>query len=553
MRECESNRGLLAGLLYGELPAEDKARLEAHLPGCAGCREALAAMREASSALDAWTLAPARKKKSTGRRVASAGIKPLTIVAWSAAAAVFLVVLALSLFTRTVDPAPAPITRTPVRPPAPLPPEMEKARDEARDEIARIEEARRRNRERLDQIEQEWKQLLQQKKEDAQRQQDLEKIQAARQKVEEDQDRVHEADLKAQERLVRATTSETVAVVAQLEWVQGEVCFLSATGRVPAKAATVLVSGQGLETLGAHSAAVVKFPDSTRIEISSSTTIREISDGASGKRLEIAAGTIKVQVAAQPAGRPMTIRTTDAEVNVLGTRFRLSCQETTRIDVHEGKVKLLRPKDQASLEISAGNTVSTGVPRLYPKPIREVAFQDGVLPQAAYAGTRDSFLSETYTDHNYGTNPTIQVDGDNPGGSGRELRTVLRWDISTIPPGSRIQTASVVIKLLDRGRPPYEVHALRRSWTETTVSWQTFAADPSTPILGFAMPLDPLEYAFPLSAEGVALIQSWVDSPASNFGLLLTAPKNSHGLRIHARETSDPSKRPKLLVTYTPR
>jgi hypothetical protein len=315
----------------------------------------------------------------------------------------------------------------------------------------------------------------------------------------------------------------------------------------------VFVSGQGLETVGAGSMAVVKFPDSTRIEVTPSTTIRELSDGASGKRLDLALGAVKADVAPQPAGRPLTIRTPDSELRVVGTRFRLSAQDSTRLDVHEGKVKLQRSKDGASVDVSAGNTVTTGVPRLYPRPIREVAFQDGALPLPSYSGTRDAFIEEISPTHNYGTNPTIQVDGDNPGGTGKELRMVLRWDTSGIPAGSKVQSATVVLQLLNRGRTPYEVHAIKRAWNESDVCWQSTAADRGVPILGFAMPVSPVEYAFPLNAEGIALVQSWIDAPASNFGLMLTAPKNSYGLQAHARETADASKRPKLVVTFTPR
>ena len=76
MRECDDVRGLLAGLVYDELAAADRPRLEAHLSGCAECRAALESMREASSALDAWTPAPVRRKKATRRRVAAPPRKP---------------------------------------------------------------------------------------------------------------------------------------------------------------------------------------------------------------------------------------------------------------------------------------------------------------------------------------------------------------------------------------------------------------------------------------------------------------------------------------------
>ena len=565
VNECDAIRAKLAGYLYDELPAEERVRIEAHLAACDACRGALGSMREAASALDAWTLPPLRKaaslstKRATRRRLTAPSAASFPALGWAAAAAVFLLAIILSLFSGSSDPLPGPIqvakpAPEPYTPPA-IPADLDKAKKEAQAEIARLEAQRRANRERIEKIERELELSRSQEKKEPveERRQAQAKMEEDRTKAEEDLDRAREAQFKAEAKLVQAESKGTVAVVAQLDWVQGEVYFLTPKGRVPATTATVFVSGHGVETVGANSAAVVKFPDSTRIEVSSATTIRELSDGASGKRLDLAVGSFKADVTPQPAGRPLTIRTPDAEVRVVGTRFRLSAQESTRLDVHEGKVKLRRPKDDASVDVSGGNYVTTGVPRLYPKPIREVAFQDGVSPLPSYAGTRDSFIEETYPAHNYGTNATIQVDGDNPGGSGKELRMVLRWDTSAIPAGSRIQSASVVLQLLSRGRPPYEVHAIKRAWTETDVCWQSTSSDRGAAILAFALPVTPVEYAFPLNAEGIALVQAWIDAPASNFGLMLTAPQNSYGLQAHARETTDASKRPKLVVTYTPR
>jgi len=561
LNDCDSIRGLLAGYLYEDLPDADKVQIEAHLADCAACSDALGSMKEAAGALDLWALSPLKQsaakptRRATRRRPAGPITRSFSALGWAAAAAVLLVTLTWSLISSSTksDPAPLQAFRPAPEPsPAPATPAArETARKEAREEIDRLEADRLRNRERLQQIEREFELILKDKKDEARRQA-LAKIEEERKQTEDALDRAQDSQLKAEEKLVRAESKGTVAVVAQLDWVQGEVNFLTPSGKVPAKS-KVFVSGYGLETVGANSMAVLTFPDSTRIELSPATTIRELSDGPGGKRLDLAAGSIRAEVARQPAERPLTLRTPDAEARVLGTRFRLSCQESTRLDVHEGKVRLSRPKDGASVEVSGGNTATTGVPRMYPKPLREVAFQDGVSPMPAYAGTRDSFIEESIPTHNSGTNPTIQVDGDNPGGSGRELRMVLRWDTSAIPPGSKVQSASVVLHLLSRAQTPYEVHAIRKSWTETEVCWQNLSADQGTPILGYALPITPVEYAFPLNAEGIALLQSWVDAPASNFGLMLSAPKNSYGLQAHARETADASKRPKLVVTYTPR
>jgi hypothetical protein len=567
-------RALLAGHLYDDLPAGEKERVEAHLAACADCRQALASMREAASALDAWTLSPARAPaasfdsglQASAQDRPAAGERPtrrrytsrrFPLLSWAAAAALFLLAVTLHLVTRSPAEKKEPAAAAP--PPSVAQPgaeELEKARREAEEEIARIEEDRRRARERLDQVERDWEKLVAEKKKEAEEEahrQALARIEAERKKAEADLGRAREARREAEVRLVRAETKGTLAVVAQLDWVQGEVFVLTSSGRVPARTSKALVSGQGLETLGAESLAVVTFPDQTRLEVGSATTVREMSDGEKGKLIGLARGTLRATVARQPADRPLVLRTADAEARVLGTRLRLVSQDSTRLEVQEGRVRLSRSKDGAILEVTAGNYAVTNVARMLPRPIREVSFQDGVSPVPAYAGTRDTFLSELNAAHPYGGRPTIQADGDNPGGTGKELRLLIRWDLAAIPAGSRVQTAAIILRVVSPSEPPYWVHAVKRPWTEGESTWRTSSGDRGPAVLGSGIPSGPDEFAFPLNAEGIALVQSWIDSPGSNLGLMVTATGNSSGLQAHSRESSETGKRPRFVVTYTPR
>jgi ferric-dicitrate binding protein FerR (iron transport regulator) len=554
---CDAARPLLAGLVYDDLSAGEKERAQAHVAACAECRAALASMRQASAALNAWVLPPARRaaaERPTRRRYVSRKVARLPLLGWAAAAAVFLLAVTLHLATRprAVPPGPAVAAPAPVPPPLPPPVEtadLEKARREAEDEIARLEEVARRARERRQEIERAVEKLVAERKdvdEEA-------RLAAERKKVDEEIYRTRENRRAAEVKLVRAQTPGTVAVVGQLEWVQGEVYVLTPAGKVRATPSKALVSGNGLETLGTDSLAIVTFPDATRLEVGTGTTVRGLADGEKGKQIDLVRGTLKADVARQPADRPLVVRTPDAEARVLGTRLRVVSQDATRLEVQEGRVRLHRAKDGAAVELSAGTYAVTNVPRMIPKPIREVAFQDGAGPVPTYAGTRDTFLSELNSAHPYGTNSKIQVDGDNPGGSGKELRGLVRWDVSPIPPGSKAHAAALVFRATSPSEPPYALHAMKRAWSETEATWQTSSGDKAAPVLGYAIPSGPDEFVFPLNAEGVALVQSWIDSPASNHGLMITAPGNSSGLQVHSRESSEASKRPKLIVTFTPR
>ncbi len=542
---CDAMRPLLAGYLYHDLPAEEAHRVETHLAACAGCRGALDDMRRASSALDAWVLPPkaVETARPTRRRHAVRKGPRLPLPAWAAAAAVFLLAVTLHLTMRPkADPAPETPVARPTVPPALTPAELaerEETRREAEREIARLEEARRRARERFEQIEREREKLAVEKPKEA----DLARIDEEQKVAEQELTRTREARREAETKLARAETKETVAVVAQLDWVQGDVFVLTPSGKVPARTSKALLSGYGLET-GGTALAVVAFPDATRIEVGTATTVRSVTDG----EIDLVRGTLRARVA-----RPLLVRTPDAEARVLGTRLRLVSQESTRLEVQEGKVRLQRLRDKASVDVAAGTYVVTSAPRMIPRPIREAAFQDGTAPAPTYAGTRDTFLSELNAAHPYGTNSKIQVDGDNPGGTGKELRALVRWDVAAIPPGSRIQTATLVLCVSSPSEPPYVLHAMRRAWSETDATWQTLSGDRGAAVLGFAVPSGLDELAFPLNADGVLLVQSWIDAPGSNFGLVVSAPNNSHGMVAHSRDASEPGKRPKLVLTYTPR
>jgi hypothetical protein len=144
---------------------------------------------------------------------------------------------------------------------------------------------------------------------------------------------------------------ETLTAVAKVESARGEVFVISAQGQRPIRAGSDLMPGQGVEIGGGESAAVVVFPDATRLELHAGATVNELSDG----RVFLADGTLVVDVA-----RPMVVATRHAEAAVLGTRFSLSASEATKVEVKEGKVKLTRLSDKSSVEVKAGQTATAG-------------------------------------------------------------------------------------------------------------------------------------------------------------------------------------------------
>lgn len=168
------------------------------------------------------------------------------------------------------------------------------------------------------------------------------------------------------------TATAAASAAARVERLAGEIYVLAAAGRDPAREGQPLAPGQGLQTVGPDSLAVVAYADGTRLELGGDTTVRGLSDSGAapgaGKRAELAQGALAADVFRQPPGRPMTFTTPHAEATVLGTRLRLSvAPAATRLEVQEGRVRFTRRPDGAPVEVKAG-FYAVAAPGLAPQP-----------------------------------------------------------------------------------------------------------------------------------------------------------------------------------------
>jgi len=174
---------------------------------------------------------------------------------------------------------------------------------------------------------------------------------------------------------VRDPVRPSAVAMAELTRVQGEGVVLDASGRSAAKPGTALLSGQGLQT-GSASLLQLKFPDATRVELGASSVLREARIGPAGKRLRLDAGLLSADVAKQTPGAPLVVTTPQADVVVLGTRFSVSCSaESTRVEVREGRVRVARLSDGASVEVGAEFVAvvgASGPVEAKPFPIDEI-------------------------------------------------------------------------------------------------------------------------------------------------------------------------------------
>jgi hypothetical protein len=184
-----------------------------------------------------------------------------------------------------------------------------------------------------------------------------------------------------------------------------------------------------------------------------------------------------------------------------------------------------------------------------------VSFQDGV---GGYAGTRDTMIRAQNLTSNYGTLNLLEADGS------PDIASLLSWDVSSIPAGSTVLSATIEIFVTNTTSDGYSLLAMERAWRELEATWSQGGAglpwssagaaatgDRAAASLGVVSPGSTGRYIITLNAAGVAAVQRWIDDPTRNFGVVIqNYASASNGFDFRSREAADVSQRPKLSITY---
>ncbi len=182
-------------------------------------------------------------------------------------------------------------------------------------------------------------------------------------------------------------------------------------------------------------------------------------------------------------------------------------------------------------------------------------FQDGALPNGSYSGTQDSFLRQTSPANNFGSETFLSADGvdqDPSNGLFGEVVSVIQWDISAIPSGATVQSATITLDLFDTSSGPYEIYSVDTAWTESGVIYSDIASNLGSIILGTISPGTIGTNAVILNADGINLVQGWVNGSIPNNGIVIRSGGTNNGIDANSRETVTAVTRPKLTIDYTP-
>jgi acid phosphatase type 7 len=189
-----------------------------------------------------------------------------------------------------------------------------------------------------------------------------------------------------------------------------------------------------------------------------------------------------------------------------------------------------------------------------------------VIVTSAFAEVRnivsiaDTEISQSSPNQNYGRATGLGADGDT--GAGSDQYVLIKWDLSSITPGTNVSSTSVKLNITNPSPYTYEAYRLKKAWAETAATWNLYATgkawevagangtlDRDAKIVGAITPSATGDQTFSLSAN---LVQGWVDNPSSNHGIILADTANHDGMSFRSREWTTSSQRPRLNVDLGP-
>lgn len=174
---------------------------------------------------------------------------------------------------------------------------------------------------------------------------------------------------------------------------------------------------------------------------------------------------------------------------------------------------------------------------------------------------RDTFIYAQFPTYNYGTKTTIEVgkptryDGYNWGPDDRK-QGLIRFDLSSIPAGSYIASATLSLRVSDvlpsHGAffgAIYAYFVTDNAWVDTSLTWNTYGQKFQP---GFSKPLSSVSQGSWATVDAKDFVSSWVSGLKPNFGLLLESSTVVDHVASFVSSEGPPGQRPKLEVTYYP-
>jgi len=223
-----------------------------------------------------------------------------------------------------------------------------------------------------------------------------------------------------------------------------------------------------LLTLDVNQEAEVAFKDGTRMDLGATSSVRLGGVDQGGARVTLESGSLSAEVTKQPKGSHFQVKTQEALLTVLGTKFTATKYPWgTRVEVTEGRVRTRREADGMEVEVGAGSRVDVGPGGMTLQPIRPPLPEDALVLEP----TADAVVvGGRYGDENRGLRTSHVV--TSPKTKPDELRDYyLRFDLTQVTQVPKRAELNLHLTLLKRGGMKLHLARVDQRWEETIITW----------------------------------------------------------------------------------
>lgn len=160
--------------------------------------------------------------------------------------------------------------------------------------------------------------------------------------------------------------------------------------------------------------------------------------------------------------------------------------------------------------------------------------------------TQDAYVSQYYFNSNFGGSPALYI--GRFAGPGDVYRSLLKFDLSTLPTLSAIQSAQLIL-FVDRKDVPgsqlVTIYQTLSEWNESLVTWNNQPGGVSV----FSGNIVDGNVGSFVSFDITALVQAWYNFIVPNTGLLIQGVETSNALiGFASAENPNPNVTPVLIV-----
>ncbi len=203
-----------------------------------------------------------------------------------------------------------------------------------------------------------------------------------------------------------------------------------------------------------------------------------------------------------------------------------------------------------------------------------MTFQDGVSPNASYAGTTDVILAnDAESNANLGGAENLETFF----GEAEHRRSLVHWDLSALPGDAAISSATVELYRYDgyaENAMQIVLYRVTRDWAEGTgwdfwpdpgyvpdgatwtlagpgTAWTTPGGDFDATVVGQITLPAGMANGW-VSLDATAAVRAWIEQGLPNYGLLLRPQSGDYTYHYYySRNHTVPNLRPRLVVNYT--